>query len=442
AQVRAVGSGHSWADVAVTGGFLFRPERLDKILPRDPSLLRPEVDRATLVQVESGMRIRELNRELDARGLALANMGGYDGQTFVGAISTSTHGSGLAFGPLSDAVESIDLVASGGAVYRVERSAGITDAAQYQRLHPDRKLVQSDDWFNAVVVGMGCMGVIYSVILRVTRKYWLKEVRSLSTWDRVKADLRAGDVLKVNRHYEILINPHKVQGRHRCLITTRNPIARPTSLPADKASRNFLSELFASLPFVQRLITKLLRRVPEITDEVIDGIIESLVDDAYINVSYKVLNIGVANEIPAISAEIGVPLQDGAYLAAVDRFLELVAEHKHQLGWYHTAPVSLRFVRASPAFLSMMQDRETCMIEIIMAKGTRGAAEMMRRYESELYTFSGRPHWGQINSLVGGRDLLCSLYPLYERWMDVHRTLNAAGTFASPFARRAGFAEG
>jgi FAD/FMN-containing dehydrogenase len=43
-------------------------------------------------------------------------MGGYDGQTVAGAISTSTHGSGAGLGPLSDSVRSLDVVASGGAV--------------------------------------------------------------------------------------------------------------------------------------------------------------------------------------------------------------------------------------------------------------------------------------------------------------------------------------
>ena len=39
-------------------------------------------------------------------------MGGYDHQTVAGVISTSTHGSGTAFGPLNDYVHSLDMVAS------------------------------------------------------------------------------------------------------------------------------------------------------------------------------------------------------------------------------------------------------------------------------------------------------------------------------------------
>ena len=94
--MRAVGSGHSWSDVALTTGYLLRPERLN----------RPLEISGNLVRVEAGMRLRELNRHLDDNGLALSNMGGYDAQTVAGVMSTSTHGSGISFGPIADAVRS------------------------------------------------------------------------------------------------------------------------------------------------------------------------------------------------------------------------------------------------------------------------------------------------------------------------------------------------
>ena len=65
-------------------------------------------------------------------------MGGYDGQTFAGVMSTATHGSGVAFGPLASFVRSIDLVAAGGVVHRIEPRDGITDADAYRAAHPDR----------------------------------------------------------------------------------------------------------------------------------------------------------------------------------------------------------------------------------------------------------------------------------------------------------------
>ena len=44
--VRAVGSGHSWSDAALTTGILLLPEGLAGPLPLEPELLRKEVDAA------------------------------------------------------------------------------------------------------------------------------------------------------------------------------------------------------------------------------------------------------------------------------------------------------------------------------------------------------------------------------------------------------------
>ena len=91
--VRAVGSGHSWSDVALTTGYLVRTDRLSR--PLEVDCPRPDWDGAPLVRVEAGMRIRALNQLLADRGLALTQMGGYDAQTVAGVVSTSTHGSGI-----------------------------------------------------------------------------------------------------------------------------------------------------------------------------------------------------------------------------------------------------------------------------------------------------------------------------------------------------------
>jgi L-gulono-1,4-lactone dehydrogenase len=117
--VRAVGAGHAWSDVALTDGVLVETDRLTGVQDAGEHLVR----------VRSGTRIRGLNAALDARGLGLVNVGGYDGQAIAGVVATSTHGSGLGFGPFPDYVESIDLVASEGRSVHFERGDEGFDAA-------------------------------------------------------------------------------------------------------------------------------------------------------------------------------------------------------------------------------------------------------------------------------------------------------------------------
>lgn len=206
-------------------GFLVQPTGLAKPLELEQELVRGDRVGGPLVHAQSSMRIRELNSHLDLLGLALPNMGGYDGQTIAGVISTSTHGSGLSSGPLPDLVRSLEIVGSGGRIYRIEPEDRPTDAAAYRERYSRRALVQDNDAFNAVVVGMGCMGVIYAVMLEVQPKFYLREVQTTSTWEKVSEQLRSGEVLRENRQCEVLFNPYERHGVHHCLITTRNEVS-------------------------------------------------------------------------------------------------------------------------------------------------------------------------------------------------------------------------
>ena len=79
------------------------------------------------------------------------------------------------------------------------------------------ELRKDDDVFNAAVVGMGCMGVIYAATIEVEPEYWLTEVRELSTWSQLRDQIPAA--LAGNRHYEVYLN---LYGEHRCIACRRN----------------------------------------------------------------------------------------------------------------------------------------------------------------------------------------------------------------------------
>jgi hypothetical protein len=440
--VRAVGSGHSWSDVALTDGILVHPTGLTRPLDLEPDLLRADPDGVApiLVRVEAGMTIADLNDHLHRSKLALPNMGGFDGQTVAGVISTSTHGSGIGFGPLSDLVRSLDIVGAGGTVYRIEPSDGPSDPETYRERYPDRELRQDDRWFDAAVVGMGCMGLIYSVILQVRPMFYLREVRTMSKWSRVREELARGDVLQRNAHYEVYFNPYPdADGEIECVVTTRNPI-EPSEYRHDRRrSRSLLMELTARFPLTPLLINLAVGLRPKISPFLIGQALRALVNDDYVNISYRVFNIGAANYLPAYSCEIGVPIDERQYhLAAVERIVETAARRRLLGDVYHSSPISLRFVKASRACMSMMQGRDTMMIELIMATHTVGGIELLAAHETALQELDGRPHWGQVNTLTGSNGLVEAMYPRYEDWQAIAAQLGASGVFKSPFSKRVG----
>jgi len=167
-----------------------RDNRPDHLVDRE---FQP-LDREHLLRVQSGVMLRRLNRHLlHPNGYALKNMGSFDGQTIAGAVNTSTHGTGIELASIADSVESVEIAtvpesASGDPIvrlYRIEPADGITDREAFEADTADHEmeLIQDDDLFHSVVVGYGCMGVVYAYTLHVRDDYWLKETTKLMDWD-------------------------------------------------------------------------------------------------------------------------------------------------------------------------------------------------------------------------------------------------------------------
>jgi FAD/FMN-containing dehydrogenase len=436
--VRAVGSGHSWSDVALTPGFLLKPTGMTRIPAAEPDFVRSEWAGRRLVRAEHGARIRELNAWLERNGMGFSNLGGYDGQTIAGVTSTSTHGSGITFGPLNDQLRSLDVVVGDGSVQRIEPAGGPTDRAAYEAHHGDaRTLVQDDHVWNAVAVGMGCMGVICTAMVEVRERFHMREVRELHPWAKVRADLEAGTVLAEHEHYELAFSPYDDGYAYPFLVTTRDTTSDPRNRPWDKRMRNWLVEAAALFAFTPHLINLLLDVAPKLAPALLRGSVTSLVKDEYDEISFKVFNIGTLNNLPAYSCEIAVPM-DGRHIEAVEAIFR-VARERRELGQvYQTSPIALRFVKASPAYLSMMNGRDTMMIELIELNGNDGGYELVKAYEEALYALGGRPHWGHVNTLSGSHGFVESMYPRYADWMDVRARLDPDGVFDSPFTKRVG----
>jgi L-gulono-1,4-lactone dehydrogenase len=437
ATVRAVGSGHSWSDVALTDGYLLLPDLLSGVVPFDDGT-QAAVDEDRLVRVLGGTRIRELNGVLDRAGQALIQMGGYDGQTVAGVVATSTHGSGLRWGPFPDFVRQLELVASGGEVLRVEPADGITDAQAFaDAFGGRRRLIQDDDTFFAAVCGMGSMGIVYSLVLDVRERFFLNEVRTLSTWEDVRGDLTPGGVLGDGDHYELFVNPYaRRDGRHTALVTRRADCADPSGLPSDLRERHPLTELAASLPLTHWMLRAVARTVPSLIAGRFEATLRGMCDAGYAAISYRVFNIGEANGLPAYSMELGLPI-DGRHVEGVDRILAFAAEHRRgPRAMVQTSPFSLRFVAPSKAYASMMFERPTMMVELIMVVGTPRGHRLLAAYEDLLADLGVRAHWGQRNALDGAK--VRAAYPRWDAWLAVERRLNAGGVFDSEFTRRVG----
>jgi L-gulono-1,4-lactone dehydrogenase len=438
--VRASGSHHAFSDAALTDGIAIETHQLlETLVTADPAVLKNPADVSTVVRVPGGMTIHDLNAALDQRGLGLINMGSYDEQTLAGVISTSTHGSGITLGAFPSAVEALIVVKGDAQVVQIEPSNGITDPAKFAAQAGNVKLIQDDKFFQASVVGIGSLGVILAVLLRVRRQYWLSETITLHPWSELRPQLRDGGLIRAHRHVEVVLNPHVLNGDNTCMLTLRDEVPKPTAPSRPKPFRNLFSQFLANLPGSGDFLAALVIAIPTIAPKLVEEALKDLSDPVpYVGVSYELLNVGAINTFPAVSSELGVDLN--VHVDAIDAVLAIAAQARAE-GTYHCGVLNVRYVASSPGFLSM-QPRETCMIELPMFRGSFGSDSLGWRYEDALTDrFKARPHWGQRNFLTGSHQMLEQLYGQanVSNWIEVFQWFNPDGQFSSRFTDRVGF---
>ena len=147
-NVRVLGSGHSFNDIADSDGAQLSLAGFDRVV-------RLDTDRRQ-VTVEGGIRYGDLARSLHAKGWALANLASLPHISVAGAIMTATHGSGSGIGNLATSVASIDLLTASGDIATVSRD---TDA----------------DIFAGAVVSLGALGVVVGLTLDVEPDYLVRQ---------------------------------------------------------------------------------------------------------------------------------------------------------------------------------------------------------------------------------------------------------------------------
>jgi xylitol oxidase len=145
-KIRALGSRHSFNDIADSPGILASLEGLD------PEIHINEQDMT--VTVSGGIRYGTLASELHRRGFALHNLASLPHISVAGAVATATHGSGDRNGNLATAVAGLELVTADGSVLTVHRG---------------------DADFAGMVVGLGALGIVTRLTLDIEPSYQVSQ---------------------------------------------------------------------------------------------------------------------------------------------------------------------------------------------------------------------------------------------------------------------------
>ena len=422
----------------------------------------------SLVEIQGGIVIKDLNDQLWDMGLALPNMGGYDGQTMAGVISTGTHGSGYTLGPLHTMVKSIVLITTGSydgkivggpvkpynesfLLYRIEPENGITNPQKYT--NSKIGLIQNTDVFRASRVSLGCFGIIYSMVIEVIPSYYLAETRLITNWDDFQIHMQpqaeninhVPDILFKNRHVELYINPYKYNDNHSMIVCTRNMVDGPDNRPHfERGSRNFWMVLGGKMKSAVKLAGNIMNIKAELIPELLHETLESMVTEAppYIDKSFDVFNLGTHKDA-GFALEIGVPIYvDDKYSLStiknvIDTVHKVVEEHR---GNYlmSTSPFGVRFVDGDSSHLSMTGDTKIMTVEFNMIVNSQEGITVVESLDEAIQKLNvgARVHWGLdfINSEDKPKQ-----YSEIPEWITYYTQFNSEKTFSNSFTLKMGF---
>lgn len=446
-KVRAVGSGHSFSDVAVTNDYFIDISNLDTVNLADQDLLKESKRSGLLIDAQAGITLHDLNRKLDKLDLALINMGGIDHQTLAGVIATGTHGSGRDLPAIPGYVHSLCIVAEGGKIFRIEPTDGITDPAKFR--DPLVKLIQDDDIFYSVLVCFGCAGVIYSCIIEVRPQYYLRETKKKDNWESLKQKLINGSVFNEGddesngecpRCCTLMINPYEVNNdKHYCIVLRHFDTVRPRKWKFIEGTRNIFSFILGNIPSFFFYTLWLFRALPHRSPKLIRGSLKGMRDKKFVHRAHKVMYQGFEFvKERAYDAEFAFDLKEvDKIINTIEDLMKKAADIREHHKVYQSAPIAVRFVKRSKAYLTPEYEKEVAYIDTPFLLGINGNEFMLEKYQEIMLNNGGIPHWGKTNNILDSNPgHLKKLYPKLEVWKSVIKKFNPNGTFNNVFSDR------
>lgn len=351
---------------------------------------------AGLVKVEAGVVLHDLNRMLDAHGVAFENLGDIDRQSVAGSISTGTHGTGERFQNVSAQVAALELIAPDGSLVTVDES--------------------EPDVLRAARVAVGALGIVYSVTIRTVPAYTINRVDSphplQETLDRLD-ELNAG-----TDHFEFYVFPHtKVALRRESRRTSESPEPKHPALvyAQEVMLENWVGQLFSGA----------VRARPSLAPRVARVAAKGIGRATKVDASYKVF--ASERHIKFTEMEYAVPRERGREL--IERVLAHAAKPELNVAW----PIEVRFVMGDDSLLSPSHERDTCYVAVHQDRRLdwrsyfNGVEEIAR-------SLDGRPHWGKRHFREAAD--LAQLYPRWDEFQAVRRRLDPGGVFQNAYTDR------
>ena len=381
-RVRALGSRHSFNDLADTSGHLVSLERFATDLVIDA--------RAQTVSFAPGLRYGDLATQLQDAGWAIHNLASLPHISVAGAVATGTHGSGDRNGNLATAVAGVEFIDGTGTAVRLTRD---------------------DADFAGAVVSVGALGIVTRITLDIEPTFDVRQdLYTGLTWEALLANY---DAITSSAYSVSLFTNWVGDEIGLAWLKSRMDAAAP---PAD---------LFGALP--QEVNLHMLPDQPASNTTTQGGVPGPWND----RLAHFKLGFTPSNG-DELQSEFLVP-----------RAHVLEALHSLRDIGDRIAPLlhitELRSMSADDLWLSGAYGADTVGIHFTWKKLPAEVLALLPEIEGRLLPLGARPHWGKV--FVSGVDAIAPLYPRFDDFRALVAKYDPNGVFGNDFlARKLGLA--
>ena len=384
-RVKAVGSGHSFTAIALAEGILIDLTNYDAVVAIDKN--------ANTVTVQSGIQLSKLNLFLYSNGFAMQNLGDIAYQTISGAISTSTHGTGIKLTGIANQVVALRLVLADSSVV-------------------DCSATSNPELFECARVGLGALGIISTVTLQVVPAFNLAVIEQPMRVDELLEDLEHH--IATNDHFEFFWVPHTGWA-----LTKRNNRTLDAAKPMGKMSHWYSKTLMENYAF--GAVCMLGRARPSLIPKLAKALPASGRNE-YSDSSFKVFTS--KRVVKFYEMEYAIPRE--ACAEALNRVRRLVEDS----GFFLNFPVEVRFTAPDEIPLSTASNRESAYIAVHIYKGM-DFVPYFKAVESVMNSYQGRPHWGKLH--FQNAESLAPRYPKWQQFQTVRDQVDPKRVFTNSY---------
>jgi FAD/FMN-containing dehydrogenase len=407
-KIKVVGGRHSMNNIFKTDGIIVDLCNLNRVLSIDPQ--------NHIVEVEAGLTLGEAIVACANKGLHFPSLGSWYSQSIAGAIATSTHGSSLSHGSLSDMVLEVEAVLANGSL---RRFSGDDDEMKAMRCHLGRlgiltkvKLQLGPAFsLNCAITRLPC-DMAFRPIVDTAKSHEYFNMLWIPDFDM--ADLRVLTRLPLRPRNQAALNLEHSYMKRSML-----------SLRLEDVGSFFSSHLYQLLPkWYGMRYCRLVQNSFFEDQGVIDNSYRVFLYDAYREPTENhrlrmILNVEYAFDVDELET----------LLDEMRKKLEEFRSHRYYLCYPR---INVRFAPKSDATLiGMNADRDTAYVGLYVLGSVRHRRQIpiAEAIEEIFLKHHGRPHWGKYRYLTSKK--YEETYSGLAAFEAVRQKLDPTGVFSA-----------